>query len=198
MREAALKALLALFLAFLFFSSCKGPGGDKNKNNKNTAGQPNASKTGVPEQAYGTPTAVGAPAPEITVFDPEGHPLNLQDLRGNVVVINFWATWCGTCAMEKPLLNRFYAGFRNNPHFRLITVLYNDSAENAKAYLAKHGYALPFYMDPGSHASAAYGLTGVPESYVVDKRGILRGKAIGPVSWDAPKVSAFIKKLLKE
>lgn len=191
MREATPKTLMALLLvfSFLLLSSCKA---------SQTNSRANSPASQGPEQSSYSPTTVGAPAPEITVFDPAGHPVKLSDLRGNVVVINFWATWCGTCAMEKPLLNRFYAVFRKNPHFRLITVLYNDSAENASSYLAKHSYDLPFYTDPGSRAAYAYGLTGVPENYVVDKNGILRGKAIGPVSWNAPQVSAFIKKLLKE
>lgn len=186
---------LALFPAFflLFFSSCKAGG----RSRVNAPAQQNQTQTNYQNSGH-SPTTLGAPAPQITVYDPAGRPLALSDLRGNVVVINFWATWCGTCAMEKPLLNRFYAVFRKYPHFRLITVLYNDSAENAKAYLAKHSYHLPFYTDPGNRAAAAYGLTGVPENYVVDKRGILRGKAIGPVSWDDPRVQAFIRKLLKE
>ncbi len=196
MREAAPGVLLALLPAFLllFLSSCKAGGpGQASAPGRQEQTRANGQKT----SGY-SPTTVGAPAPQITVYDPAGHPLKLSDLRGNVVIINFWATWCSTCAMEKPLLNRFYSVFRKYPHFRLITVLYNDSADNARAYLAKHSYHLPFYTDPGDRAAAAYGLTGVPENYVVDKRGILRGKAIGPVSWDDPGVSAFIKKLLKE
>lgn len=161
-------------------------------------GQTGGRKEKIPRQTHNISTTIGAPAPDITVVDPGGRSLRLSDLKGNVVIINFWATWCGTCKMEKPVLDRFYSRFKNEPHFRLITVLYNDSAENASAYLTKNSYDLPFYTDPGSQASSAYGLTGVPESYVVSKRGILVGKAIGPVSWDNPKVASFIRKLIKE
>ncbi len=192
---------MALFLVFLLFSisSCKSSGGPNSQANSGTNPQSVGSQaaSGQRSPVY-TPTIVGAPAPEITVYDPSGHPAKLSDLRGNVVIINFWATWCDVCAAEKPLLNRFYAVFRKYPHFRLLTVLYNDSAPNAMAFMAKHSYDLPFYTDPGNRAAAAYGLTGVPENYVVDKNGILRGKAIGPVSWNSPDVAAFIKKLLKE
>ncbi|MDA8168729.1 MAG: TlpA disulfide reductase family protein [Nitrospiraceae bacterium] len=174
MRETALKAkkvLPVLFLVFLF--SC--------------------SKSGTTQTA--TP---GKPAPNISVVDFQGKPLTLPALRGNIVLVNFWATWCGSCQLEKPTLNAFYKKVSGLPDFRLVTVLYNDTPENAKQYIAQHGYTIPVFSDPGGKTFAAYGCTGVPESYLIDKKGILRDKIIGPINWDSPDVVSYIEKLAKE
>ena len=173
--------LAALFPAFLFFSSCQAP-------------SPPQKTPAAPR----TKTVLGAPAPDITVSGQEGHLLKLSDLKGSVVLINFWATWCSSCDMENPGLHRLYERLGKYPKFRLLSVLYGDSRQAADAYLRRRGYDWPVYTDPDGRAAAAYGLTGVPESYLVDKNGNLQGKAIGPENWGAPEVAAFIEKLLKQ
>ncbi len=184
MRETALKFFLAaLFPAFLFLSSCKaGP------KTPSSAQAPTASQT---------KTVIGVAAPDITVAAPGGSLVKLSGLRGKVVLINFWATWCGSCDMENPSLHRLYEKLKKYPDFKLLSVLYGDSRQDANIYLSRHSYNWTVYTDPGGRAAAAYGLTGVPESYLVDKNGILQGKVIGPENWDAPEVSAFIEKLIK-
>ena len=182
--ESAIRLMIsALFPAFLFLflflSSCKS----------------NAPQTPAPRV---TPTVIGAMAPDITVNDSKGHPVKLSGLRGNVVLINFWATWCGSCDEENPELNRLYRKFRKFPNFKLLSILYGDTRKNAGVYLTRRAWDWTVYTDPGGKAAAAYGLTGVPESYLVDKDGILQGKVIGPENWADPQVSAFIEKLLKQ
>jgi thiol-disulfide isomerase/thioredoxin len=140
----------------------------------------------------------GRPAPEFTVYGPEGDAHRLSDYRGSVVLVNFWATWCDSCKLEKPSLVKLYNGLRNSPDFRLVTVLVKDDPAKARAYLSGHGYDIPFFTDPGNKAYILYGLTGVPESFIIDKNGVLREKVIGPINWDSPEVLSFMEDLIRQ
>lgn len=80
----------------------------------------------------------------------------------------------------------------------MITILYKDSPENASAYMKAQGYSFPVYTDPDQKSASAFGVTGVPETYVIDKKGVLRQRVIGPADWSSPEAKALISALLKE
>jgi cytochrome c biogenesis protein CcmG/thiol:disulfide interchange protein DsbE len=144
------------------------------------------------------PVAEGLEAPDIRVNDLDGDEWQLSTNRGEVILLNFWATWCDTCKEEMPSLQHLYDTLKDEPNFRLVTILYNDAPLNAVNYLKDNNYTLPLYMDPNGIAGVTYGLTGVPETYVVDKKGVLRKKIIGPSDFDNPDALAFFKRLLAE
>jgi len=136
--------------------------------------------------------------PDITLVDAQGANLKLSSLRGYVVLINFWATWCTTCKAEKPHLQRLYNVMRSNPRFKLLTVLYNDTMQKALAFNKELGYDMPTYADPGGQAAKALGLKGVPESYIIDKKGVLRHHIIGPLSWADEKYVRTLTEMTQE
>lgn len=141
---------------------------------------------------------IGLGAPELTVSDPSGKTYTLPDLKGSVVFVNFWASWCQPCRDEMPSIQGLYNQFRNDQRFRMLTVLYKDEYQKASAYLQSNRFDLPVYLDGDSRSARSYGVTGVPETYIIDKRGILREKVIGPADWISPKAVEFISNLLKE
>jgi thiol-disulfide isomerase/thioredoxin len=112
------------------------------------------------------------------------------------VLINFWAEWCDTCKEEMPSLQRLYDTLKDDPNFRLVTILYKDDPMIASAYLKENNFTLPLYVDPNLNAAALFGITGVPETYVVGKDGILLKKFIGPLDFDNPDAVAFFKRNL--
>lgn len=140
----------------------------------------------------------GLYAPDITLSDYSGKNLRLSDLNGSVVFINFWASWCQPCRDEMPSLQVLYNNFKGNERFRMITVLYRDDPERAISYLKGNNLDLPFWIDRDGKASAAYGLTGVPETFIIDKRGVLRKKVIGPADWASRDVLSYISTLISE
>lgn len=142
--------------------------------------------------------AVDFPAPLISLKDLDGKDWRLKDNRGNVVILNFWATWCDTCKEEMPSLQHLYDYRKGEPNFRMVTILYNDDPDKAIEYQKKNNFTLPVYVDPDGAAAAAYGLTGVPETYIVDKKGVLRKKLIGPADFGNPDAIIDITKLLME
>lgn len=140
----------------------------------------------------------GLNAPDISLNDLSGKDLKLSGLEGTVVFINFWASWCQPCRNEMPSIQDLYNNFKGNDKFRMITILYRDDPEKALSYLKENKLDLPFWIDRDGKAAVAYGLTGVPETFIIDKKGILRKKVIGPADWNSAGVISFISELIKE
>ena len=153
--------------------------------------------SGVVRQEKAAQKAVtGLDAPDLALTDASGKTLRLSDLRGAVVFVNFWATWCQPCREEIPSIEKLYSSLKDDPGFRMVTILYRDDYDKAMAYLKGNNYDFPVWMDNGEKGARAYGVTGVPETYIVDKKGVLREKVIGPADWSAPEAAGLVSKLI--
>ena len=137
------------------------------------------------------------PAPEITVNSLKNQPLNLSSLKGKVVLLNFWATWCPPCREEIPSMMKLNSAMAGKP-FQMVAVSIDEGGvPDIEAFFKSSGFSLPAYTDPGGIAGKTYGITGVPETFVIDKNGILIKKVIGPLAWDAPETITFLEGLMK-
>jgi len=139
---------------------------------------------------------VGKPASsfKLTAFD--GKPLSLEALRGQVVIVNFWASWCyPACYEEAPSLERAWKTYKDHG-LVMVGVNYQDKDEPARRFLAQFGHTFPNAPDPGSRVSVDYGVYGVPETYFIDKKGRVRFKQVGPVSDEM--LRSQIERLLAE
>ena len=135
-------------------------------------------------------------APSFEVEDAAGgRRLSSADLKSKVVFVNFWASWCQPCKEEMPSIEALYREMSSSADFVMVTILYKDSPENAFGYMKSMGYTFPVYVDPGGGAARNYGVTGVPETYITNKRGLLAVRVIGPADWDAPGEKKRIKTL---
>jgi peroxiredoxin len=140
---------------------------------------------------------VGSVAPEFSLNDLSGKPVNLSELRGTVVLLNFWATWCPPCQEEVPSLSRLNAAMAGHG-FRLLTVSIDDGGSTAvEAFFRKTGYRLPTLLDSGGTVGTMYGITGVPETFILDRHGVIRKKVVGPLAWDDPSVINYLSELQK-
>lgn len=140
---------------------------------------------------------IDRPAPNIALTDIQGKHWNLSDLQGKVVFVNFWASWCAPCLEEMPSMvavNRMMPG----EYFQMITVLYNDRPEYAQRVVDKAGATFPVLLDPDAEAAREYGLTGVPETFIIDAQGILREKFIGPRNWQSMDAVAMLEHYFPE
>lgn len=140
---------------------------------------------------------IGLPAPAFELKDTEGRTWKLSDLKGKVVFVNFWASWCTTCDLENPSIQNLMNVYRGNDKLVVLSILFRDDPQKALDYLRRKGLAFTVILDNGSAASD-YGVTGVPETYIIDGKGILAHKTIGPSQWDSPEVIANLKKLMSE
>ncbi len=126
---------------------------------------------------------IGKPAPrfDLPVLDGNGATLKLSDYLGKPVVVNFWATWCPTCGDEHPeliSLSRTYEG-----RVQFVGIAYLDTEDNLRRWLRSHGgMAFPALIDVGSTAAVAYGVGKLPETYLVDKTGVIRKKYFGAIN----------------
>lgn len=141
--------------------------------------------------------AVGNIAPDFTLVDQKGKTWTLTQLKGRVVFINFWATWCPPCREEMPSMQRLSAMLPQD-RFVMLAVLQNDDPARADDFAAKLGITVPILFDRDKKVGPLYGLTGVPETFIVDKQGVIREKIIGPAEWDAPEVLKMLGKYLNQ
>jgi peroxiredoxin len=139
------------------------------------------------------PPRIGSNAPEFMVQDSD-RTVALNQFRGQVVVLNFWATWCPPCVEEMPSLVEMQRRMKGKG----ITVLAVsiDVDENAyRQFLKLHGVDLLTVRDPAQKTPTLYGTRGWPETFIIDRRGVMRRKFIGAVDWTEPEVTDFLNKL---
>jgi cytochrome c biogenesis protein CcmG/thiol:disulfide interchange protein DsbE len=124
----------------------------------------------------------GRAAPEFALAELDAtQPISLSSLRGNVVVVNFWASWCIPCRVEHPVL--LEATRKYEPKgVKFIGIAYNDKPEDSKRWLDELGKAYPSLVDPGARTAIDYGVTGVPETFILNKQGIVAFKKFGPLT----------------
>ena len=123
-------------------------------------------------------SGIDAPQFELTTF--EGESIALADLRGQGVVINFWASWCVECYKEARLLEEAYQDFKDK-NVVFIGVDYLDTEKEALAYMAEYGITYPSGQDIGTKISRQYRITGVPETFFIDPNGKIMHVQIGPI-----------------
>jgi cytochrome c-type biogenesis protein CcmF len=121
----------------------------------------------------------GKMAPSFSLVDTHGDAFNLADHRGEVVVINFWSSWCQPCKIEHGLLLRAPDVFKD---VTFVGVIYSDKTDNAVRYLKKSGETYRHLEDPKGHVAIDYGVAGVPETFFVDANGVISYKQIGPLT----------------
>lgn len=139
------------------------------------------------------PPRVGAAAKEFSVQDSDRR-VNLNQFRGQVVVLNFWASWCAPCIAELPSLMSMQEQLRG----RGVTVVGVSIDVDDDAYhkfLKQKNVNFLTVRDPDQKVAAMYGTSEWPESYIIDRQGVMRRKVIGPIDWNAPEIVQFLSRL---
>lgn len=137
------------------------------------------------------PEQLGTRAPMFALNDGE-HSVDLNKLRGRVVVLNFWASWCAPCIEELPSLEELQ---RDLPQVQIVAVSTDDDAAAYERFLQKHSVSLLTVRDGDQRSNGMYGTSRFPETYVIDKNGMIRRKFIGPQEWTSPEILNYLKKL---
>lgn len=141
---------------------------------------------------------VGDPAPEFSLPALDGRTAGPADFRGKVVMVHFWATWCPPCVEEIPTLEKLNRSL-SGKDFVLLAVSVDEGGAAAVAdFLKRSNITIPVLLDPDHAVASNYGTFKFPETYLVDRKGIVRNKIIGAVDWTSSEAFGLISVLLNE
>jgi peroxiredoxin len=138
----------------------------------------------------------GDRAPEFRIPGSDGRYISLADLRGNVVLVHFWATWCPPCVEEMPTLDKLHRDFMDKDLKILAVSVDEGGAGSVVPFMQKNRLSVPVYYDPDRSTAGRYGTYKFPETYIIDRQGIVRYKVIGSRDWSDPEAVRVLRDLL--
>jgi len=136
-------------------------------------------------------------APDFTLKDLNGNKVRLQDLRGKVVFLNFWATWCPSCRLEMPSMEKLHDELGDRG-LVILAINYRESPEEINAFFKEHGISLTVLLDEQGKALDLYKAWSLPTTYLINRNGEIAGKVIGYRDWQSEQSRAFFRQLLED
>jgi peroxiredoxin len=144
----------------------------------------------------GTLTRVGGPAPDFELTSIEGTPFHTVELRGQVIVLNFFATWCGPCEMELPHLQAIWNEFRNDGDFRMLVVGREETDDSVKAFQREHGFTFPMASDQDTSIFNKFASQSIPRTYLISRQGTIIYQCTGYSEEEISKLKQLLSKEL--
>ena len=140
----------------------------------------------------------GLPAPNFSLPGLDGKIVSLTDYKGKVVLLNIWATWCPPCVEEMPSMEKLYKELKGE-NFEILAVSIDASgARDVAPFMKKHKLSFPALLNPKGTIKGLYGAVGIPESFIINKEGIVEKKIIGARDWAAPEAIRFFRYLIQK
>lgn len=149
-----------------------------------------------PRQTPGVVTA-GSIAPDFTLENMQGEQVSLSQLKGKVVIVNFWATWCPPCKREMPSMEVLYQTFKDDDLVMLAINVEKGGREAVAGFLLESPYNFPILLDENSEVQNLYGVFQFPVSFIIDRNGLVVKKVIGAVHWMGSDIYNLLHFMLK-
>jgi cytochrome c biogenesis protein CcmG/thiol:disulfide interchange protein DsbE len=150
------------------------------------------------EEQESPPVAAGDKAANFKLEALDGSTVSLEQLKGKVVFLNIWATWCGPCREEMPSMETLYDELRTNRDFVMLAVSQDTKGRLVVApYVEKNGYHFKVLLDPENKVGEAYDVSGVPETFIIDRGGRIVAHHMGAFDWSRPDVKDALRQLLE-
>jgi peroxiredoxin len=140
----------------------------------------------------------GSPAPSFSLPGLDGRTVDLRDYRGKVVFLNVWATWCPTCRDEMASMEKLYQELKGGAFEILAVSVDKAGAKAVTPFLKARNLSFPALLDPEGQIARPYGVTGVPESFIINKGGMIEKIVIGPIDWADPAIVEFFRNLIQK
>jgi peroxiredoxin len=158
---------------------------------------PNGSGAGSADESA-APVPAGDVAANFKLEDAfTGETISLASLKGKVVFLNVWATWCGPCREEMPSMETLYDELKGNKDFVMLAVSQDTKGKSAVVpYVEKNGYHFKVLLDPENKVGDSYGVSGVPETFIIDRNGRIVAHHMGAFDWSRPDVKEALEQLL--
>ncbi|MEX2145253.1 MAG: TlpA disulfide reductase family protein [Candidatus Spechtbacterales bacterium] len=185
------KAIIASVVLMLVLGACSGSA------DSTPVESPAPSDSAVPtivEKRVGI--EIGDIAPNILLFSEDGQHAMLADFRGKVIMLNFWASWCGPCREEMPSMEKMWLEYQDRD-FVIIAVSVGESPDAVNDFVSELGLTFPIYLDTSKSSYAVYNKSnGIPQTYIIDKDGVIRNYIPGSRDWDDIMQRAPILRLM--
>jgi peroxiredoxin len=139
----------------------------------------------------------GFPAPDFALRDLQGRTHRLAEFRGKVVFLNVWATWCPPCRMEMPSMERLHRRLQGKDFVMLAVSEDEDGPAMVQRFIDQLGITFPVLIDPEGIVPGRYGVTGYPETFVIDREGRVIQHTIGPEDWNSEQSFQYFARLLE-
>lgn len=144
------------------------------------------------------PVAAGAIAADFKLKDLGGSTISLSSLRGKVVFLNVWATWCEPCRREMPSIESLYEEFKQDKNLVVLAVSQDSTGSNVvDSYIRKNGFKFTVLLDPANAVGEAYNVSGIPETFIIARNGRIVAHHSGPYDWSKPEMRDALEELLK-
>ena len=131
----------------------------------------------------------------INLKDLNGNNISLSDFNGKIVFLNFWTTWCPTCRIEMPSMEKLHQKLKNKD-FAMVTINLQESASQVKAFFKEFKLTFTALLDSNGEVGASFGIRAIPTTYILDKTGRIIGLANGPREWDSKEAIALFENLI--
>ena len=137
-------------------------------------------------------------APNFRLENLNGQKVELKQLKGKVIFLNFWATWCGPCKEEMPSMEALYQQFKGKEFIFLAISVDYENKQKVKEFIEKHNYLFPVLIDPGCVTLDLFAVKAIPTTFLINKKGMIIGRAVGPKNWKGPEVVSLLNLLLEK
>jgi thiol-disulfide isomerase/thioredoxin len=132
---------------------------------------------------------------EISLKDINNKDVSISDFRGKIVFLNFWTTWCPTCRIEMPSMEKLHQKLKNSD-FAMVTINLQESADQVKNFFKEYKLSFTALLDTAGEVGAMFSIYQIPTTYILDKKGRIIGKAVGPREWDSKKSISLFEYLI--
>lgn len=142
---------------------------------------------------------IGQPAPDFELYDKAGKGYSLSSLRGKVVLVNFWATWCPPCRSEIPSMDELYKSNIESGNLELLAINVEPEGPGIiEEFSKEYPHSFPVVFDLNAEVQNKYGVFKFPETFIIDKKGIIVERVVGAIDWTSPDVLTYLNKLMQE
>jgi thiol-disulfide isomerase/thioredoxin len=145
---------------------------------------------GLGFQVFRKPVAL----PDLSLPGLDGKKTSLSSLRGKVVFLNFWATWCPPCRAEMPSIEKLWTELKGQD-FAVMAVDQGEAAQTVSAFLKKNAYSFPAYLDADGEAGSLFGVQGIPTTFIIGKDGKALARVVGGLEYGSPEAIALFREL---
>jgi len=177
------KTVVYFCVAVFFFSGLAFAEGSPDASQSPDAGAVSERLQALGFQVWRPDTA----APNFTLRDLKGRDVSLEDFKGQVVFLNFWATWCPPCRNEMPSMEKLYSRMEGQD-FAMLAVDLQENEDQVRRFVDTAGYSFPVLLDSSGRTGAAYQVSGIPTTYIIDKQGNVLARVVGGREWHTPEI----------